>query len=89
MRVLNVSAIALACIVLSGCGTQKPVVPGEKETVNLDRRLLTECEQLPDLSGGEDDALNKFIASVVANQSACRKKHHGLVQEVKKAFNIE
>lgn len=84
--------ILIFALVLVGCnGTlpENPVaVPEEEETVEVDRRLLQPCAEPTKLASGKDTDNLAFTEATLTALAECSVRHKGLVDLVKRAFNI-
>ena len=100
MKSVNLAIVALVMLFAAGCATtteQLPVIaPAENafdsvpKTINIDKRLLEECPSLTDLPAAvrPSDVLVKH--SEDARTIKClQEKNKGLVNIVKKAFNLD
>jgi hypothetical protein len=84
---------AVLILTLTGCATDKGVVTAPvgsgNDTVNFDRRLLTECKQLPKLPDAQDTTVVNNYGQFTQAYAECARAKHLENQEVRKAFNIK
>lgn len=85
--------ILIFALVLVGCnGTlpENPVaVPEDTKTVEVDRRLLQACTEPTRLASGKDTDNLAFTEATLTALAECGVRHKGLVDVVKRAFNIK
>jgi hypothetical protein len=87
--------IAMLVTVFAGCASVKPpVIPGTlegvKTEVNIDPRLLEDCDPLSDIDSNvrPSDVLDQHAKDVkVVN--CLRSKNKALVKTMKEAFNLK
>lgn len=78
-------------LLLVGCAQDPRVVAFEagKKSVDLDRRVLQECPEMPDLKGATDDEVLAAVKVWAGQYRECRGWKHQLNGIVKDAFNIK
>lgn len=80
--------------VLAGCSTvkqERPTVVLEEgaKTVQIDPRLLANCDDIDQLASPKDQDVLNFIGDWSKKYRSCKNDKAALVQIVKKAFNIQ
>ena len=90
-RKICIAAIWVATLV--GCHHNPP--PGvptlvdEKKVVNIDKRLLKECPDLPKLTDSTDETSIKVSKAWLNAYNTCRTNKSKLNAAVKDAFNLK
>lgn len=90
----NLLALTFLVFALTGCSflCKKPTppnIPGDKDQqVNVDARLLADCEQLAPLTGTDESHVAVMARAWSEAHAACASNHKSLVTVVKKAWNI-
>ena len=87
--------ILIMVLLLGGCTWFKrqpevntsPVTPDTK--VEFDKRLLTECESVAELTSASDTVILQFTKEVLRKLSECAKAKNLQNQEVRKALNVK
>jgi len=93
-RVLTLLIIAMLAFALTGCDTMKKkepeaAVPPPTKTVNIDKALLQECGDIPNIQNPvTDQQLNDWIQRWAKIHIECATNKRKLNAEVKKALNI-
>lgn len=82
-------AILMVLASLTGCAHEPTVaIPEGKHTVNFDRTLLADCQDLEKLKGPTDNEIKDNYEAVLKAYSECRTLKSKEDAEVKKAFQI-
>jgi hypothetical protein len=87
---LAIAGMVLAVVALFGCATKpEDSVQTANKTVNVDKRLLVECKELPKLEGPTDTQNVEFTKTLTSQYVECAKNNKALVNLTKDAFNIK
>jgi hypothetical protein len=88
----------LFLLTLAGCnGGSTVVIPDNpideriKKTVDIDRRLLTECDDLVVITQPtlKPEDLFDYRAADLLIHKKCKQNNHSLIEIIRKAFNIQ
>lgn len=86
---LGIIGLVVVVVALFGCAHKPDTdVQTANKTVNIDKRLLAECKDLPKLEGPTDTQNVEFTKLVASQYADCAKNNAALVKITKDAFNI-